>query len=388
MMRHRIKRRVRIALFSALGAVAIAGIGTSIWALNRFVIDHVVIADVRAYEAAASADASATMQPSASASTSKPVAATPRSTPTTVASPTPTPKPARGTTPSAVATKRPTARPSVSVRPTVTATATATPRPTLTPSGPVITADSYTSAEFKLIISRVVTGTGNARVTYFVADVVLKDATSIRSAFANNEFGLNIIDATSRIARQNDAVFAINGDYYGFRDSGIEIRNGVIYRDKGARNALALYRDGSVRIIDETKTNAQALLDAGVWNTMSFGPVLLVNGEIPAGIEEFQVDTNFGARTLQGLQPRSAFGRVSANHYVFIAVDGRQPGYSIGFTTTELANVFKDLGCTVAYNLDGGGSTTMYFNGVVVNKPSGGSERGTSDIFYIGNPVQ
>lgn len=385
-MRYEVKRRVRIILLSTLAVVAVAGIGTSIWALNRFVIDHVVISDVRAYEASASAAASAHPSPTATATatpTQSPTAS-PSATPSASASPTAKPTHTRSPSASASPTKRPTAKPSVTKKPTATPTATATPISTK----PVVTANSYTSSSVKITISRLITGTGSAKVTYFVADVVLKDATSIRSAFANNEFGTNIVDATSTIAKQNDAVFAINGDYYGFRDSGIEIRNGVIYRDKGARNALALYRDGSVRVFDETKTNAQALLDAGVWNTMSFGPALLVNGEIPDGIEEFQVDTNFGARAIHGQQPRSAFGRISANHYIFMAVDGRQSGYSIGFTMTELANAMKSLGCTTAYNLDGGGSTAMFFNGVVINKPSGGAERGTSDIFYIGNAVQ
>ena len=62
------------------------------------------------------------------------------------------------------------------------------------------------------------------------------------------------------------------GDYYGFRDNGIIIRNGVIYRDDPARIGLAFYLDGTMMPYDETQTSAQELLDAGVWNTLSFGP--------------------------------------------------------------------------------------------------------------------
>lgn len=76
---------------------------------------------------------------------------------------------------------------------------------------------------------------------------------------------------------------------------------------------------------------------------------------------------------------------ITANHLVCIAADGRSNGYSRGVTMPEFATIFKDLGAQVAYNLDGGGSTTMYFNGAVVNDPLGrGQERGTSDILYIG----
>ena len=94
--------------------------------------------------------------------------------------------------------------------------------------------------------------------------------------------------ATSRTSKAaaHDAVFAINGDYYGFRSDGILIRNGAVYRDDGVRDGLAFYTDGRCEIYDETSTDAQALLDAGVWNTLSFGPALVNAGQIPAGINE------------------------------------------------------------------------------------------------------
>ena len=67
-----------------------------------------------------------------------------------------------------------------------------------------------------------------------------------------------------------------------------------------------------------------------------------------------------------------------------IVVDGRSTGYSRGTTMTELAQLFLDRGATVAYNLDGGGSSAMVFNGSLVNNPLGrGKERGTSDILYL-----
>ena len=93
-------------------------------------------------------------------------------------------------------------------------------------------------------------------MTYYVADLVLSDATVLRSAFAGDAFGTNIVDETSAIAEQNGAIFAINGDYYGFRETGMVIRNGVVYRDSGAREGLAFYRDGHVELYDETATDA------------------------------------------------------------------------------------------------------------------------------------
>jgi hypothetical protein len=250
-------------------------------------------------------------------------------------------------------------------------------------SAPVTTATTFTSDDANVTISTVVTGAGDDTVTYYVADVTLADATALRSAFANNSFGENIIENTSAIAADNGAVFAINGDYYGFRDTGIEIRNGVVYRDSPAREGLAFYLDGSVKVYDETTTNAQELLDAGVWNTLSFGPAIVEDGAVVDGIESVEVDTNIGNHSIQGEQPRTAVGVIDDNHLVFVVVDGRSPGYSKGVTLTGLADIMIGLGAKTAYNLDGGGSSTMYFNGSVINTPSNGGERGTSDILYI-----
>jgi exopolysaccharide biosynthesis protein len=316
-------RRIRRAVLAGALAVTLSAGGATAWALDRFVIEHVEIRDVAAYEATQSTATDAAGDSTAGESA-----------------------------------------------------ATATP---------VLTDTSYVSGDTNVTVSTVVTGSGDATVTFHVADVVLGDATTLASAFAENSFGENITETTSAIAADNNAVFAINGDYYGFRNTGIVIRNGVVYRDEGARQGLAFYRDGTVEVYDETTTSADQLVADGVWNTLSFGPALLEDGEILDGIEDVEVDTNFGNHSIQGEQPRTAVGVIDENHLVFVVVDGRSPGYSAGVTMTGLAQIMQDLGATAAYNIDGGGSSTMYFNGQLVNNPLGkGTERGTSDILYIG----
>ncbi len=243
---------------------------------------------------------------------------------------------------------------------------------------------NYQSSTLSISIKEYASGSGENALTYFVADVVLTAATQLSNAFADDQFGRNIIAATSQIAEANDAIFAINGDYYGFRTDGIIIRNGIIYRDVPARMGLAFYLDGSMKIYDETQTNAQELLEAGVWNTLSFGPALIVNNQIIENSSKVEIDTNFGNHSIQGNQPRTGVGIIDKNHLIFIVVDGRSRGYSMGVTLTEYAAMFKELGCTDAYNLDGGGSSTMVFMDRVVNNPLGkNKERGTSDILLI-----
>lgn len=289
--------------------------GGAAWALDRFVIPHVEVSDVSAYEAQNGSTSTATTSDSSTAT---------------------------------------------------------------------VTDTTYQSDDASITITKHTEGSGDDTVTYYVAEVTLTDATVLRSAFANDQFGENITDLVSNIATDNGAVFAINGDYYGFRDSGIEIRNGVIYRDDGAREGLAFYKDGTVKVYDETTTTAQQLLDDGVWNTLSFGPAIVEDGAVVSGIDDVEVDTNIGNHSIQGEQPRTAVGVIDANHLVFVVVDGRDTGYSKGVTMSGLADIMVSLGATTAYNLDGGGSSEMWFNGEVVNQPSNGGERATSDILYIG----
>lgn len=252
-------------------------------------------------------------------------------------------------------------------------------------TGMTVTDTGLTAENGSLALKTIVLNEGTSeQVTAYTAEIKLGSASILRSAFAQNQFGLNIVEVPSAIAAEHNAIWAINGDYYGFRDTGIVVRNGVVYRDSPAREGLAFYSDGHVRVYDETATSAQTLVDEGVLNTLSFGPALVENGAIREGIEEVEVDTNFGNHSIQGNQPRTAVGVIGENHLLFMVVDGRAEGYSRGVTMTELAQMMLDAGCVTAYNIDGGGSSAMIFNSALVNNPLGkGKERETSDILYI-----
>lgn len=243
---------------------------------------------------------------------------------------------------------------------------------------------NYSSADTTIQITKVETGSGSDKITYYVADVQLEQASLLQSAFAKNAFGRNITENTSTIAEANNAIFAINGDYYGFRDDGVIIRNGTLYRDEPTRDALALLSDGTMKSYNEEQLSSSDLLAEGVTQTYSFGPTLVKDGAIADDFDKVVIDTNFGNRSIQGSNPRTGIGMIAPNHYVFVVVDGRKENYSKGMTLSEFAQVFQDLGTTEAYNLDGGGSSTMYFMGRVVNNPQGRQqERGVSDILYI-----
>ena len=218
--------------------------------------------------------------------------------------------------------------------------------------------------------------------TIYVADVQLTSAEHLKTAFADNAYGKNVTAKTSVIAEDCNAILAINGDYYGARESGYVLRNGVLYRTdaKSGQEDLVIWPDGSFEIITEKSTTAKSLYESGARQVLSFGPALVVNGQIVV-TEDDEVGK------AKASNPRTAIGIIDGLHYVFVVSDGRTDA-SAGLSLYELAEFMQSLGTTIAYNLDGGGSSTMVFNGKVVNNPttSGKSikERSVSDIVYIG----
>ena len=214
----------------------------------------------------------------------------------------------------------------------------------------------------------------------YVADVIC-DSSYLKTAFAKNSYGKNVTEKTSTIASNVSALLAINGDYYGVQEYGYVLKNGVIYRNNAKNNQedLVIYRDGTFEIIDESEISLESLLEKGAYNILSFGPGLIDNGTILVSLSD-EVDRSMRSN------PRTAIGKIADNHYVFVVSDGRTEE-NAGLSLYELANFMQKLGCTLAYNLDGGGSSTMYFNGNIINNPTTNGrirERSVSDIVYIG----
>jgi exopolysaccharide biosynthesis protein len=238
-----------------------------------------------------------------------------------------------------------------------------------------ITEFSYKDGNIEIVIETV----RAYETDVYVADIKVSDASYLKTAFADNSFGRNISAKTSSIAGEQEAIFAVNGDYYGFRDSGWVLRNGVVYRSEDGYGAFVMENDGTLRY----ENSGQSILDNvdNLRQAWAFGPLLVAGGEID--VTENQEISGRSSNS----NPRTAIGQVDELHYVFIVSDGRT-SKSAGLSLFELANIFKERGCAVAYNLDGGGSATMYFNGRVINSPTTNGrsirEREVSDIVYIG----
>lgn len=280
--------------------------------------------------------------------------------------------------------------------PTFTPVPTDTPEPTPEPtpdclhgashpdvfaSGePVKTTMSYVSENVSIQIRKIENPEGFPKpMACFVADIYIEDITSIRSAwsrdtlFASAAAPMDVLDLMSR----ENALLMINGDYVSKWDFGCVVHNGQVARqvDNPRYDACVLLRDGTMLTLDGNKTSSEEILAMDPWQAWCFGPALLD--------ENGKAKTVFNSN-LDGTHPRTVLGYYAPGHYCFVVVDGRRNNYSRGMTFQELSQFMESLGCAAAYNMDGGGSSVMAFDGQRINKPS--DKRSIPDVIYICEP--
>ena len=170
----------------------------------------------------------------------------------------------------------------------------------------------------------------------------------------------------SEIVKNNRAIAGINAG--GFADDG-GVGSGNVLCDATIINKKLLYGNktskysliglSSDKKLVLGKYTYQQAMNAGIESAVEFGPYLIVNGKNQI--------TNASSG---GIHPRMGIGQKKDGTFIFVVVDGRQPGYSIGTNLLEMQNIFNRYDAYNAANLDGGSSATMYYNGKVVNKTS------------------
>ncbi len=267
--------------------------------------------------------------------------------------------------------------------PTATVEASTAPTATEPPAEQATTAPISADTEYHDDqIDIVLTTMRVENTTVYVADVQIADISLLKTALAGNTYARNLTETTSVQAANAGAILAINGDYYGAQERGYVLRNGVLYRAsaQSGTDALVIGADGNFRIITEGETSADTLVREGAWQVLTFGPALINGGQVT-------VSSSDEVGRAMTSNPRTAIGQISEGHYLLVVSDGRTKE-STGLSLRQLAELMQSLGAQVAYNLDGGGSSTMVFQGRVVNNPTTNGrsirERSVSDIVYIG----
>ncbi len=177
------------------------------------------------------------------------------------------------------------------------------------------------------------------------------------------------------IARQNKAIFAITADFVAHRgnDKGVMIRLGKVYYDRKKAPTLAVMPDGELKVYEPGKVTAKQLQASGVKDSFAFGPILVSEGKVHKSVR---------SHNLRSGNRRSSIGMVEPGHYICIVALG-------GFTLEGLAKLYLSNNCVVAYNLDGGHSTSMVFMGEQLfragyNEDFGG-QRPLGDVLVIGS---
>lgn len=239
----------------------------------------------------------------------------------------------------------------------------------LTTDEVIVTESGYSSHDIYISLKSYDEGEGVIPSPYTVADIYVRDIRCLQSYFAGGKYiptghGEHILS----LMEKSGAILASNGDYYSMQQGSAVLRNGILYRYPIADyDVFILYNDGSMKTIRKKTVKTKAGWDEAfqnAWQVWCFGPSLLDENGVPytdLRANLFDVVSN--------RNPRTGLGYFEPGHYCIIVVDGRSDT-ARGASIEEFASIFESLGCKQAYNLDGGGSSVMAFNGAVITNQS------------------
>lgn len=236
--------------------------------------------------------------------------------------------------------------------------------------------DGYSSPDLAVHISRVQYGKAQTAM-YYLADIYLTDVFQLETVFAKDTFGKGLRESVKEMAQRSGALLAMTGDTYGNQDTGIVIRNGIVHRqEKSEFDVCVLYYDGTMRTFSPDDFSLEQAIADGAYQAWTFGPLLLDDEGQPIPDERLNTSKN-----IRRANPRAGIGYYEPGHYCFVVVDGRTDDAS-GLTLEQFSQLFADLGCKAAYNMDGGRSAQMYYSGNILNDPYKGG-RSVSDCLII-----
>ena len=255
--------------------------------------------------------------------------------------------------------------------------------PGMAPNPALFTEDGYADDSITVQLE---TREGEKDILWRIAWVEIKSPTQLRTGFDGDTVRSSSTELVSVMAEKYRAVIALNGDNYSA--PGEEDKHSFIIR-MGAKRRTKLNRKKDILIIDENGDFHTFIKSKGadtfeketghtIVNAFMFGPALVHEGEI-------STDPSYGFNP-NGRQPRAAIGQVGPLQYVMVIADNPTGSDKVGVTHEELAEYMLELGCSEAYNLDGGNSATMVFNGKIINNKAG-RERDITDLIYFATAV-
>jgi len=214
---------------------------------------------------------------------------------------------------------------------------------------------------------------------YTYTEIYLPDVHSLKTWYADDpeHAAASAVDIVTA-AWQSGAAFMVNGDFYTIQGVNA-VRNGrVLNFCVSDYDLCVLYEDGRMQTYPGEKLQNLAEVERilqNAWQAWSFGPILL--NPDGSAIDDF---SGLDYEYLTRVHPRTAIGYYGPGHYCIVSVFGFRDDLP-GVTLEELSAYFAYLGCSQAYNLDGGGSTHLWYHGSERGWPS--EARQLSDLIYI-----
>ena len=223
-------------------------------------------------------------------------------------------------------------------------------------------------------------------VIWRIAYVTVKDASQFRTGIAGNKVTSSRVALPSAMAEKYNAIIAISGDYYANdpAKTTYEYRMGQKIRNKRNRkkDILIIDENGDFHLFVKSDEAAMKEFDKSgleILHAFTFGPALVKDGTL------LEMDEDYGYNP-NGREPRMAIGQMDTLSYVLVLAEGRTDD-SQGVTHQGMADFMFDLGCLEAFNLDGGNTATMVFNGGYYQEKTVNNERPQSDIIYFATAV-
>lgn len=214
--------------------------------------------------------------------------------------------------------------------------------------------------------------------------VKLTDVTQFRTALAG-KYPSKQTARVEQMASRNNAVLAINGDFFNYHNSGISFRNGrkMRFNPNHLRELLIIDVNGDFHYLRPTSQRAWDAFEAAggeALHTYWFGPNLILDDGTP--MKTFTNNENNGPWVKA---QRMIIGQTGPLEYLIVCCEGpesrdfKDQGFSLG----QMAQLCVKLGMTNAYNLDGGSSATVILNGVKINSLSNPKRREVGDCIYF-----
>jgi len=236
------------------------------------------------------------------------------------------------------------------------------------------TEDSYQSKDIAVFfreVSEEKSALSDRPLVYYVADIYVQNIEDLRSALSRG--AIKTTEPMRGLAQSVDALIAIAGDFSAHRKTGLCVRDGITYRSTfdTALDVGVLTKDGVLEIYEAGAYTAEHIAAREPWQVWTFGPNLLDEG----GKAQEKFDSAIARRN-----PRAVLGYYEPGHYCFVLVRGRVKA-SKGLTLAQLSQLMEQLGCVSAFNLDGGQTAQLYWDGKLYKASN--SARQVNDIVYL-----